>query len=136
MFSRPVAIFAMASMLPLGACAVDPNVSYGSYLPDFLKQTTATAQAEAPPDVAAILRANVNVMFVSTSTPTNIRYSPPVAANLDGWETCVRANLTGATGKSLGERTYLVNIQHDQIGDRQLASGHDHCAQETYKSLG
>jgi hypothetical protein len=135
MFGRPAAILAMASMLPLGACAVDPNVGYGGYLPDFLKQTTATTQAEAPPDVAAILRANINVMFVSTTTPSNIRYSPPVAANLGGWGTCVRANLTGATGKPLGERTYLVNILHDQIGDRQLTSGNDRCAHETYKSL-
>ena len=110
MFGRSsAAIVAVASVLPLGACAVDPNVSYGSYLPDFLKQTAAAAPVQAsPPDVAAVLRANISVMFVSTATPTNIRYSPAVAANLDGWQTCVRANLTGATGKPLGERPFWI----------------------------
>jgi hypothetical protein len=38
-----------------------------------------------------------------------------------------------ATGKPLGERTYLVNIDHNQIGDRQGAS--DRCASETYRPL-
>jgi hypothetical protein len=136
MFGRLAAILALGSALMLGACAVDPNVSYGNYLPDFLKQASPTAQvATSPPDVPAILHASINAVFVPTSAPTNVRYTFPVAAKYGGWETCVRANLAGATGKPLGERTYLVNISDNQIGDRQLMSGNDRCAQETYKPL-
>jgi hypothetical protein len=135
MFYRLAAILTAALML--GACAVDPNVSYGSHLPDFIKQPApASHAAEAvPPDVPAILRANINSVFVSTSAPTNIRYSLPVASKRGNWETCVRADLTGATGKPLGERTYLVGIYDNQIGDRQLMSANGRCSQETYRPL-
>jgi hypothetical protein len=107
-------------------------MSYVSYLPDFLKQASPAAAVEAPPDVLAILRGNINDVFVSTSAPTNIRYTLPVPAK-HGWETCVKASVTGTTGKPLGERTYLVNIDHNQIGDRRDAA--DRCAEETYRPL-
>ena len=108
-------------------------MSYVSYLPDFLKQSSPAAEVEVPPDVPAILRSNINAVFVSTSAPTNIRYTLPVAAKHGGWETCVKASVTGATGKPLGERTYLVNIDDIQIGDRR--DGADRCAKETYQAL-
>jgi hypothetical protein len=82
--------------------------------------------------VLAILRANINDVFLSTSAPTNIQYTVPVPAK-QGWETCVKASVTGATGKPLGERTYLVNIDHNQIGDRRDAS--DQWVNETYRPL-
>jgi hypothetical protein len=107
-------------------------MSYVSYLPEFLKQASPAAAVEAPPDVLAILRGNINAVFVSTSAPTNIQYTLPVPAK-HGWKTCVKASVTGATGKPLGERTYLVNIDHSQIGDRRDAA--DRCAEETYQPL-
>ena len=126
------AILTIGAALTLGACAVDSHMSYVSYLPDSLKQASPAVAVEAPPDVLAILRGNINDVFLSTSAPTNIQYTLPVLAK-HGWETCVKANVTGATGKPLGERTYLVNIDHNQIGDRQDAS--DRCASETYRPL-
>jgi hypothetical protein len=105
---------------------------YVNYLPDSLKQATPAVAVEAPSDVLAILRGKINDVFVSTSAPTNIQYTSPVPAK-HGWETCVKANVMGATGKPLGERTYLVNIDHNQIGDRRDAS--DRCANETYRPL-
>jgi hypothetical protein len=108
-------------------------MSYVSYLPDFLKQASLAAKVEVPPDVPAILRSNINAVFVSTSAPTNIRYTLPVAAKHGGWETCVKASVTGATGKPLGERTYPVNIDNNQIGDRRNAP--DRCVQERYQPL-
>ena len=104
-------------------------MSYVSYLPDSLKQASPAVAVEAPPDVPTILRGNINDVFVSTSAPTNIQYTVPVPAK-QGWETCVKASVTGATGKPFGERTYLVNIDNNQIGDRR--NGPDRCAQETY----
>ena len=107
-------------------------MGYVSYLPDSLKQASPAVAVEAPPDVQAILRGNINAVFVSTSAPTNIQYTLPVPSK-HGWETCVKANVMGATRKPLGERTYLVNIDHNQIGDRRDASRR--CAKETYRPL-
>ena len=126
------AIFAAGAALTLGACAVDSHMNYVSYLPDSLKQASPAAAVEAPPDVPAILRDNINAVFVSTAAPTNIQYTLP-ALDKHGWQTCVKASVTGATGKPLAERTYLVNIDHNQIGDRRDAS--DRCANETYRPL-
>jgi hypothetical protein len=96
-------------------------MSFVSYLPDSLKQASPAVAAETPPDVLAILRGNINDVFLSTSAPTKIQYTLPVPVK-HGWETCVKASVMGATGKPLGERTYLVNIDHNQIGDRRDAS--------------
>ena len=96
MLMKLTAILAVGAALTLGGCAVDSQMSYVSYLPDFLKQAL------------------------------------PVLAK-HGWETCVKANVMGATGKPLGERTYLVNIDDNQIGDRR--DGADRCAKETYRPL-
>ena len=126
------AILTVGAALTLGACAVDSQMRYVSYLPDSLKQASPAVAVEAPPDVLAILRGNINDVFLSTSAPTNIQYTVPVRAK-HGWETCIKANVMGATGKPLGEQTYLVNIDHNQIGDRRDAS--DRCANETYQPL-
>jgi hypothetical protein len=133
MLMRLTAVLTVGAALTLGACAVDSQMSYVSYLPDFLKQASPAAKVEVPPDVPAILRSNINAVFVSTSAPTNIQYTLPVPAKYGGWETCVKASVTGATGKPLGERTYLVNIDDNQIGDRR--DGADRCAKETYQPL-
>ena len=132
MLMRLSEILTVGAALTLGACAVDSRMSYVSYLPDFLKQASPAAKVEVPPDVPAILRSNINAVFVSTSAPTNIQYTLPVPAK-HGWETCVKASVTRATGKPLCERTYLVNIDDHQIGDRR--DGADRCAKETYQPL-
>jgi hypothetical protein len=132
MLMKFTAILAVGAALTLGACAVDSQMRYASYLPDSLKQASPAVAVEAPPDVPAILRGNINDVFVSTSAPTNIQYTLPVPAK-HGWETCVKASVMGSTGKPLGERTYLVNIDHNQIGDRRYAA--DRCAKETYRPL-
>ena len=72
MLMRLTAVLTVGAALTLGACAVDSQMSYVSYLPDFLKQSSPAAEVEVPPDVPAILRSNINAVFVSTSAPTNI----------------------------------------------------------------
>jgi len=52
-----------------------------------------------------------------------------------GWTTCVRATAHGITGRSLGTQTYLVNIEHDQISQREHVDGTHWCAKQTYQSL-
>ena len=127
------AILAVGAAVTLGGCAVDSHMGYVSYLPDSLKQASPAVAVEAPPDVQAILRGNINAVFVSTSEPTNIQYTLPIPTKHGGWETCVKASVTGATGKPLGERSYLVEIDDNQIGDRW--DGADGCAKETYQPL-
>ena len=58
------AILPVVAVLTLGACAVDSQMRYVSYLPDSMKQ--------APPEVVAILRGNRNDVSVSTSASTNV----------------------------------------------------------------
>jgi hypothetical protein len=130
---RLAAVLTVGTALTLGACAVDSQMRYVSYLPEFLKQASPAAKVEVPPDVPAILRSNINAVFVSTSEPTNIQYTLPIPTKHGGWETCVKASVTGATGKPLGERSYLVEIDDNQIGDRW--DGADGCAKETYQPL-
>ena len=85
MLMRLAAVLTVGAALTLGACAVDSQMSYVSYLPDFLKQSSPLVKVEVPPDVPAILRRNINTAFLSTSAPTNIQYTLPVPAkNLPG----------------------------------------------------
>ena len=93
MSMRLTAVLTVGAALTLGACAVDSHMSYVCYLPDFLKQSSPAAEVEVPPDVPAILRSNINAVFVSTSAPTNIQYTLPVPADHGGWETCVKASV-------------------------------------------
>ena len=66
------AILTVGAALALGACAVDSQMRYVSYLPDSLKQASPAVGVEAPPDVLAILRGNRNDVSVSTSASTNV----------------------------------------------------------------
>jgi len=130
---RLTEVLTVGAALILGACAVDSQMTYVSYLPDDLKQGSPAPKFEKPPDVPAILRSNIDVVFVSTSAPTNIQYTLPVPREHGGWTTCVKASVTGATGNPLGDRAYLVDIEDNQIGDRR--DGTDRCAKETYQPL-
>ena len=38
-------------------------------------------------------------------------------------------------GQSIGMQTYLVNIDHDQIGERERVENNHWCAQETFEAL-
>jgi hypothetical protein len=104
-------------------------------MPDFLKQRSSPAAVEQPPDVAVIVRSNINAVFTAASAPTDIRFSLPVLAKYGGWDTCIRASVTGATGKRLGERTFLVNIDNNQIGRREPVDDNHWCAKENYQKL-
>jgi hypothetical protein len=135
--ARIAAVAVSVAALSLGACAVDSQIIYGNYIPAFLKQAAPTKTVEPPPNVPGILRSHMEAVFVPTSAPKNIRYSDPVPTLHGGWETCVKAHLLGANGKPLGERTYLVSIAHNEIGDRRSldGDGDDRCAKETYQPL-
>lgn len=52
-----------------------------------------------------------------------------------GWTACVRAELTSATGKPLGEETYRISINTGVIMDRHRAEPEDGCDTEAYRPI-
>jgi len=124
MLMRLTAVLTVGAALTLGACAVDSQMSYVSYLPDFLKQSSPVAKVEVPPDVPAILRSNINILFVSTSAPTNIQYSLPVPAKHGGWETRIlkldRLRLRGPNG-ARDAFILAATAQNLRMGNRRQA---------------
>jgi hypothetical protein len=47
----------------------------------------------------------------------------------------VKASVNGATGRSIGSQTYLVNIDHGQISRRERVDDSHWCATERYDPL-
>ena len=117
--------------ISLCGCAVDSNVSF---MPDFLKQRAPKNESEQPPDVSSIIRGNVAAVFTPAAFPTNIKFSFPIPAKDGGWTTCIRASVNGA-GRSMGEQTFLVNIDHGEVGRREHVDDHHWCVREVYKPI-
>jgi hypothetical protein len=128
-----LALAAFGLATTLCGCAVDRGVSY---MPEILKQAAPKkAEVEQPPDVGSILRDKTTAVFTVASSPTNIKFSFPVPANDGGWTTCVRASVHGATGRSKGTQTFLVNIDHGEVGRREHVDDKHWCARETYQPI-
>ena len=133
MGSKCVLVIAFGLAVPLCGCgAVDSGVTF---LPESFRQPAPKVEIEQPPDVHLVVRSNISAIFMATASPSNISVSFPVPAKYGGWTTCVRATAHGITGRPLGTQTYLVNIEHDQISERELVDGNHWCARETYQSL-
>jgi hypothetical protein len=126
-------VIAFGLVLPLCGCGAAD--SGATFLPESFRQPAPRAEIEQPPDVHLIVRNNLSAIFTEAASPSNISVSFPVPAKYGGWTTCVRATAQGITGRSLGTQTYLVNIEHDQISEREHVDGTHWCAKETYQSL-
>jgi hypothetical protein len=122
------------SLLTVGlyGCAVDSNISY---VPDVMKQAAPQPAVHQAPDVGALLKTNVNAVFAQGSSPTGVRFSPPVAGKYGGWDTCVKGEVVGVTGQPLGMQTFLVTIDNDRIGRRERVGPEHWCARQTYTPL-
>lgn len=134
MVSKRAWIMVCGLAVPLCGCgAIDSQVTY---VPAFFRQPAPKAvEIEQPPDVHQIVRNNIAVIFTAAAAPSNISVSFPVPAKYGGWTTCVRASAKGVTDRSLGRQTYLVNIDHDQIGQRERVDDTHWCDEETYEPL-
>jgi hypothetical protein len=133
MNSKGALVVTFGLALILGGCgAVDSNVTY---LPERFRQPAPKTEIEQPPDAPSIVRNNISGVFVTASSPTDISVSFPMPAKYGGWNVCVRASVHGATGRSLGTQTYLINIEHNQIGEREHVDDSHWCAKEVYQSL-
>jgi hypothetical protein len=105
-------------------CGCGPVDSGVTYLPESFRQPAPKVEIERPPDVHLIVRNNISAIFMAGASPSNISVSFPVPAKYGGWTTCVKALGRGITGRSLGTQIYLLNIEHNRIGQReQVPSG-------------
>ena len=108
-----------------------------AYLPAFMRdREPEPAVSEKPPAVAQIVRAQLDTIFVTSSSPRNVRVSP---AHRDlrtpDWIACVKAEVKSATGKPIGVQTYRIVIAHDEIVDRRQSDKDDTCGSEDYQPI-
>lgn len=120
--------------LALAGCGIADS---RSPVPEFMRSKASDPPPpEPPPDVEHLVRERLDSVFVASSNPQKVRVSPP-RHDLRGlgWTACVRAELTSATGKPLGEETYRITISSGVIIDRRRAEPEDTCASETYQPI-
>jgi hypothetical protein len=106
-------------------------------LPEFMRlKPTDPPPMEPPPDVRRMVREKLDAVFVAQSNPQKVQVSEPHHELRGlGWTACVKAELTSATGKPLGEETYRISINGGVIIDRRRAEPEDNCATETYQPI-
>jgi hypothetical protein len=106
-------------------------------LPEFMRAKAADPPPlEPPPDVRRMVREKLDSVFVAQSNPQRVQVSGPRHELRGlGWTACVKAELTSANGKPLGEETYRISINSGVIIDRRRAEPEDTCAIETYQPL-
>lgn len=122
--------------LALSACGLADSRS-PLPLPDFMRaRPTDPPPPEQTPDVRQLVRDGLDSVFVVQSNPQNVQVSPPRHELRGlGWTACVKAELTSANGKPLGEETYRISISSGVIVDRRRAESTDNCATETYQPI-
>lgn len=123
-----------AMALALAGCGLADS---RSPLPDFLRVKEADPlQPEAAPDVGALVGRELDLIFLQSSYPHDVRVSPPHHdLRSNAWIACVRAELTSATGAPLGSQTYRVTITNGEVTDRRRVETEDNCVSEHYTQV-
>jgi len=122
-----------------GAAAALAGCSADSRAP--LPKMMLAKEAEPPrldpePNVKQLVRDKLDSVFTAASHPRHVRVSPPRRElNGTGWTTCIKAELTSVTGRSLGTQTYIATISGGVILDRRKVEAEDNCASETYEGI-
>jgi hypothetical protein len=124
---------AIGILITLAGCGtVDAGATF---FPAALRDKGPTPPApDSAPDVRAALQGQISAVFMAAAAPTNVSFSPPKPSFAE-WMTCVKASVSGATGRAIGTQTYLVNIDHGQISRRERVDARHWCANEHYQSL-
>ena len=128
-----IALWAGAALLLAGCGFADIR----SPVPEFMRaKAPEPPPLSAPPDVKAMLKANLDSVFTQTSQPTHVRVAEP-RPNLRGagWTACVRAEVVSVIGKPLGMQTYRITISDGMIVDRQKVEREDPCTSESYEPV-
>jgi hypothetical protein len=124
----------LAGALALGACGFADS---RAPVPEFMRIKEAEQPPhEPPPDVKRVVREQIDIVFLNTSYPREVHVaSPHREVRGPGWTACVRAQLTSATGSSLGPQTYVVTINGGKVVDRRRAEADDICGTESYEPI-
>ena len=106
-----------------------------AYVPAFMRDKAPDpAPIDQPPAVAEIVRSQLDFIFQANALPHNVQVSEahhdPRALD---WMACVKANVTGATGKPMGTQTYRIMIADGKIIDRRSDEDSDNCSSENYQ---
>jgi hypothetical protein len=134
---REISFIVMAgAALALSACGLADSRS-PLPVPDFMRAKAADPPPlEQPPDVRRMVGEKLDSVFVAQSNPQNVQVSEARHELRGlGWTACVRAELTSATGKPLGEETYRISINGSVIIDRRRALPEDGCDTQTYQPI-
>jgi hypothetical protein len=129
-------IFLASGALTLAGCGLADSRT-PLPLPDFMRAKAAEPPPlEQPPDVRRMVREKLDSVFVAQSNPQNVQVSEPHHELRGlGWTACVKAELTSATGKPLGEETYRISIEGGVVIDRRRALPEDTCDTQTYQPI-
>lgn len=106
-------------------------------VPEFMRaKPSEPPPGEPPPDVKQLVRSHLDSVFVASSYPQNVQVSQPRHELRGlGWTACVKAELTSATGKPLGEEIYRITIDSGVVIDRRRAEPEDTCVTESYQPI-
>ncbi|WP_441237159.1 hypothetical protein [Bradyrhizobium sp. 930_D9_N1_4] len=124
----------IASALALSACGFADS---RAPVPEFMRLKEAEPPpAEPAPDVKRVVREQINIVFLNTSYPREVHVAPPHReVRGPGWTACVRAQLTSATGSTLGTQIYIVTISGGKVVDRRRSEADDICGSESYEPI-
>src|SRR5579871_5149118 len=119
--------------LTLAACGLADSRS-PLPVPDFMRAKPADPPPlEATPDVRRMVREKLESVFTAQSNPQRVQVSEAHHELRGlGWTACVKAELTSANGKPLGEATYRISINSGVIIDRRRALPEDGCDTQAY----
>jgi hypothetical protein len=134
LLSRIIVSLALPS---LGGCALDSNAwlvsRYKEQVPFIFEPDQAPRKDTSAPDAKALIAANPTQVFGRTKIQDVQVASPRRIRNI--WETCVRAQVFGITGQSLGQQYFIVEFDRDQIGLRRPATRDDNCENESFEAI-
>lgn len=124
----------LAGALALGGCGFADS---RAPVPEFMRmKEVEQPPPDPPPDVRKLVREQLDFVFLAASYPRDVQVAPAHhEARGQGWTSCVRAQLTSATGTALGLQTYIVTITGGKIVDRRRAEADDICISETYSPI-
>ena len=95
-----------------------------------------TPQLEPTPDVRRMVREKLDSVFTAQSNPQHVLVSDARHELRGlGWNACVKAELTSASGKPLGQETYRISIDSGVITDRRRALPEDGCDMQSYQPI-
>jgi hypothetical protein len=134
---RRTAVFLITmagAALTLSGCGLADS---RSPVPEFMRaKPSDPPPLEQPPDVRQMVREKLDQVFVAQSNPQKVQISAPRHELRGlGWTACVKAELTSANGKPLGEETYRISINSGVIIDRRRALPEDTCDTQTYQPI-